>query len=178
MNWFFTADEHYGHARIIEYCSRPWASVGEMDEELIARHNALVRPADCVLHVGDFAFGEQAMVQAKYIKRLAGKHVFVRGSHDRWLQSAPDIWEQRFGEVVVVACHYAMRVWPKSHYGSWQVYGHSHGKLPPIGKQHDVGVDANDFRPVSFDELVAIMAKRPDNPNLIRKRRAERKEDR
>jgi len=60
----------------------------------------------------------------------------------------------------VVALHYAMRTWPQSHYGSWQVFGHSHGNLPPIGLQWDVGVDNNNFYPVSFDELKIIMEKR------------------
>ena len=30
----------------------------------------------------------------------------------------------------IVLCHYAMRVWQKSHYGAWMLYGHSHGTLP------------------------------------------------
>jgi len=37
--FFFTADEHYGHANIIRYCDRPFASVEEMDAEIIQRNN-------------------------------------------------------------------------------------------------------------------------------------------
>ncbi len=33
--WYFTADEHYGHANIIEHCDRPFDSVEAMDEALI-----------------------------------------------------------------------------------------------------------------------------------------------
>jgi calcineurin-like phosphoesterase family protein len=62
-----------------------------------------------------------------------------------------------------------MRVWPRSHYNSWQLYGHSHGRLEPVGKQWDVGVDNNNFYPVSFDQLVEIMKNRPDNFNLVKK---------
>ena len=40
--FFFTADEHYGHTNIIKYCERPYASVGEMDAEIIKRHNDLI----------------------------------------------------------------------------------------------------------------------------------------
>jgi calcineurin-like phosphoesterase family protein len=57
-----------------------------------------------------------------------------------------------------------------THYNSWQLYGHSHGKLPPIGKQWDIGVDNNDFSPVSFNEIREIMQNRPDNPNFVRKK--------
>ena len=46
-----------------------------------------------------------------------------------------------------------MRVWNKSHYGSWELYGHSHGTLEPIGKQLDVGVDTNNFYPYSFEDI-------------------------
>ena len=60
-----------------------------------------------------------------------------------------------------------MRVWHRSHYNAWQLYGHSHAKLEPIGKQYDVGVDNNNFMPVSFNELVEIMDKQPNNFNYI-----------
>jgi calcineurin-like phosphoesterase family protein len=48
------------------------------------------------------------------------------------------------------------------------LYGHSHGKLPPIGKSWDIGVDNNDFSPISFKEMEKIMEERPDNPNLVK----------
>jgi calcineurin-like phosphoesterase family protein len=67
-------------------------------------------------------------------------------------------------------CHYAMRTWARSHYNSYQLHGHSHGRLEPIGKQWDIGVDNNDFYPVSLDGIAEIMSKRPDNPNFIGKK--------
>jgi len=45
--------------------------------------------------------------------------------------------------------------------------GNSHGRLEPIGKSWDIGVDNNNYYPVSFDRICKIMSKRPDNPNLI-----------
>ena len=167
---FWTSDEHYNHNNIRTYSDRPFASVEEMDEELIRRHNEIVKDNDLTIHVGDFSLIHSIeTVHKKYVNRLKGKHFFLKGSHDRWLPAnAVSIREDRIDGQVVVACHYAMRVWPRSHYGSWQVFGHSHGRLPPLGKQHDVGVDNNDFRPVSFERLKEIMATREDNPNLIR----------
>jgi calcineurin-like phosphoesterase family protein len=61
-----------------------------------------------------------------------------------------------------------MRTWEKSHYNSWHLFGHSHGKLPSFGKSFDIGVDTNDFYPYSFDEVKKIMDKLPDNFNLVR----------
>lgn len=175
MIWF-TADEHYGHRNIIDYCERPYDSVEDMDESLIANHNSRVGKHDTTIHAGDFTLVKnRKIVWTKYIDRLNGNHVFLRGSHDYWmngLKGFDQIWEKKIGKHYVVVCHYAMRTWARSHYNSWQLYGHSHGKLNPVGKQHDIGVDNNIFFPVSMDQITQIMMNdRPDNPNLIRRNR-------
>jgi calcineurin-like phosphoesterase family protein len=171
MTYFYTGDEHYGHKKIIVYCNRPFPSVEEMNEVIVDKHNEVVGPNDTVVHAGDFTLAPNHFAQ-KFIKRLNGKHIFVRGSHDSWLpKNHQTRFEMHIGKVQIVVDHYAGRVWSKSHYNSWQLYGHSHGGLPPIGKQWDVGVDNNDFYPVSFEQLLEIMAKQPDNFNLVRPRK-------
>ena len=67
-----------------------------------------------------------------------------------------------------------MRVWHKSHFNSWQLYGHSHGSLEPIGKQLDVGVDTNRFKPISFDQIKNLMNSKPNNFNYIQLERRHR----
>lgn len=170
--YFFTADEHYSHPRIIEYCNRPFSSVIEMDEEIIKRHNEVVKDNDIVIHGGDFTLRSSYVEAIEYRNQLKGDHIFIRGSHDKWLNNTKchDIWQKMIEDQYVVVCHYAMRVWPRSHYNSWQLYGHSHGKLEPVGKQWDSGVDNNQFYPVSFDQVKEIMKDRPDNFNLVKKR--------
>lgn len=170
--YYFTSDEHYGHRNILKYCARPFSSVEEMDETLIANHNAVVKDGDVVVHAGDFALVPVEQVN-RYIERLQGSHIFLEGSHDRWLDSEKSIWKSTIDGQAVVVCHYAMRVWWKSHYNSWMLYGHSHGRLPPIGKQWDVGVDCNGFTPVSWKQIKEIMAGRPDNPGLVDRRDRE-----
>lgn len=165
--YFFTADQHYGHSNIIRFCERPFSSVDEMDQELIRRHNEVVGTDDVVIHAGDFSFRNARSPQS-YLAALNGEHVLIRGSHDRWLDElAHEILELKIEGQHIVACHYSMRRWPKSHYGSWQVFGHSHGQLEPVGKQWDIGVDNNDFYPVSFVQLQEIMSKRPENEGTI-----------
>jgi len=187
---WFTADEHYGHQSptnpqrgIIQYCNRPFRTkdglpdVNLMDETLIANHNYVVGPDDTVVHVGDFSLIKATKKVREYIRRLNGKrHVFIRGSHDRWLANANEIWEVELptlvGRCCIVACHYPMGSWAKSHYGSWQVFGHHHGRYPAsrlVGKQYDVGVDCNGFTPVSFDQLQVQMMRLPDNWNLLKR---------
>ncbi len=152
----------------MEYCNRPFGTIEEMDTEMIKRHNSVVGANDTVVHAGDFTL-EGASTAYKYLGRLNGDHLCLRGSHDRWLsKSAPFIWEKTIEGQFIVVCHYSMRTWHRSQYNSFQLFGHSHGKLAPQGKQHDIGVDNNNFYPVSFDEIVEIMKDRSDNFNLIR----------
>ena len=167
--YFFTADEHYGHMNIIRYCDRPFSSIAEMDREIIRRHNSVVSDSDTVIHAGDFTLGSREVART-YQKQLRGKHIFLRGSHDRWMKGlkASTIWERTIDGWYIVVCHYAMRVWSRSHYNSWQLYGHSHGALTPIGKQWDIGVDNNDYYPLSFDDVKRIMMGRPDNLGLVK----------
>ena len=157
MTTWFTADEHYGHTNIIRFCNRPFTDVKEMNEVLIRNHNEVVQDKDLVYHIGDFAlltYRDAIEIRAQ----LRGRHVFIRGSHDRWSNDVlPYLWEGKIEDQYIVLCHYAMRVWPRSHYGSWQLYGHSHGKLNPANRQYDVGVDNNNFYPVSFSQIKAIM---------------------
>ena len=103
------------------------------------------------------------------IKQLNGSHTFLIGNHDSWLKNkGRDIWQKTINGQIIVACHYPMRVWNCSHYNSWQVFSHPHGKLKPLGKQWDVSVANNNYYPVSFEKLQDIMATAEDNFNLIK----------
>jgi len=157
---FYTADEHYYHKNIIKYSNRPFTSMDEMVEELIRRHNEVVKNEDVVVHVGDFSFASKKITR-EIINKLNGTHVFIKGDHDsaikRIYKNLEYLEIRKYRDQFIIACHWAMRVWPMSHYGSWQVYGHSHGKLKPQGLQYDVGVDNNNFYPVSFEKLQQIM---------------------
>lgn len=153
MKYYFTADEHFGHGNIIKYCNRPFDSVEKMDNELIKRANSIVNKDDIVVHIGDFTLKGKKDADC-YINRLNGHHIFIKGSHDYWDKKLPFIWETKIDGIYVVACHYAMRVWPQSHYESLLFYGHSHGRLEPFKNSWDVGVDNNNYYPVSFEELL------------------------
>jgi len=173
-NVFFTSDEHYGHRNVIRFCRRPYEDVDEMDEDFISKFNETVPKDGLTFHGGDFClWSKTSEVYRKYVSRLNGNHVFLMGSHDRWLnnKTSHEIIEIIIDKQPIVICHYAMRVWHRSHYNSWLLYGHSHGNLPPEGKSWDIGVDTNGYRPLSFDELRDIMNHRPDNFNLVKDRR-------
>lgn len=167
-NYFFISDEHFGHKNIITYCNRPFNNVDEMDETIIDNHNSVVGKNDIVIHGGDLTMiKNKEEVYKKYINRLKGKHIFLNGSHDYWNKNLPYIFEKRIDSNYIVVCHYAMRVWPRSHYNSFQLFGHSHGKLKPEGKQMDICVESIDYTPISYDDVVLYMENRADNFNLI-----------
>jgi calcineurin-like phosphoesterase family protein len=143
-----------------------------MDSHLIKKHNEVVGTDDTVVHAGDFCLKKNRKIAESYIKQLHGNHIFIRGSHDYWMSkknididTGPiiDIWEKNLpldGEnQYIVVCHYAMREWPRSFHGSIQLYGHSHGSLPPVGRQMDVGVDTNNFYPYSLNDVITVMNK-------------------
>ena len=153
MKYFFTADEHYGHERIIQYCLRPFDSVEEMDDEIIKNHNAMVGMEDVVVHAGDFTLLAKKGAES-YQRRLNGQHIFIKGSHDYWNKDLPYMWEKKIGDIYVVACHYAMRTWPRSRYKSLLVHGHSHGKLPLFDNSYDVGVDNNSYYPIPLEKII------------------------
>ena len=168
--YFFTADEHFGHTNMLKYADRPFDSIEEMDAEIIKRFNSVVSKDDTTIHAGDFTLGNKKVAYT-YHSQLNGKHIYLKGSHDRWMQKGQwhEIWQKTIEGQFVVVCHYSMCTWHRSHYNSWQLYGHSHGKLAPQGKQHDIGVDTNDFYPYSFDDICVIMQSRPDNFNLVKR---------
>ena len=169
----YTADEHYGHSNVIKYCNRPFSSVEEMNAKLIANHNEVVTDKDTTIHVGDFTLIKNKRRVQEIIDQLNGRHIFIKGSHDYWIpfKGSIQILDKTIDKQYVVACHYCMHTWARSHYNSWHVFGHSHGGLDHPGKCYDVGVDNNGFYPVSMTDLKKIMDKRPNNFNLVRNRR-------
>lgn len=167
--YFFTSDEHFFHKNILDYCKRPFSCLDEMHKTIIDNFNRTVQKDDITVHAGDFSFGNKKQTK-EIIKQLNGSHIFLRGCHDRWLsQSAKYIYQKTFGEDLIVVCHYCMRTWKKSHYNSIHLHGHSHGRLKPIGKSMDIGVDNHYYYPFSIYEIKGIMANKPDNFNFVQR---------
>ena len=165
MNHFFSADHHLSHKNIIKYCNRPF-TFEQHDDELIKRWNERVTNEDRVYHLGDFSWCPAFPI----LERLNFRSmIWILGNHDRKVKEGimsskgRDIKICRYMEEIsvngqeITLCHYSMRRWNKSHYGTWHLYGHSHGTLPPYRLSMDVGVDAHDFYPVSFEEVKKFM---------------------
>ena len=168
---FLTADTHYSHHKVIEYCNRPFSSVEEMNEALIANWNRVVKPIDTIYHLGDFALCKPAQA-IEIAKRLNGHKHLIFGNHDKSLRKSKeflDLWEstQDLKEIKVsdetaltgarkiVMCHYPLLTWNGSSYLNFSTHGHCHGNLfdDPHALRCDVGVDCWNYTPVSFEQI-------------------------
>ncbi len=161
MAIFFTSDTHFGDHRTLNIHKRPFASVAEMDEAMIAGWNAVVGPEDEVWHLGDFA--RKLSDVPGLLSRLKGLKHLLRGNNDEpeirdapgWV-SVRDYHEMDEDGRRLVLCHYPFRSWNGQARRVINLHGHSHGKLKPMPRQFDVGVDARGFRPVTLAQLLRI----------------------
>ena len=172
---WFTSDTHFGHANIIKFCNRPFRDVTEMNEEIIRRWNETVPEDGLVFHLGDFCYGgSKEWNDVMY--RLHGKIYLILGNHDfKNIRSGytgrfEHITQQmsiRVGGQGIILNHNPFLCYGGSYRDVWQLFGHVHSgprsntglDLPRLKMlfplQYDVGVDNNDFRPVSFAEVKA-----------------------
>lgn len=178
MTTFFTSDTHYDHANVIKHAKRPFQDVHEMNQALIDNWNRVVSPQDHVYHLGDFTFSSKRERIVELLGQLNGSIHVIWGNHDKVavklhgkepfdkLASASYYKEIEVQGQKIVLMHYGMRVWNKSHYGSWHLYGHSHATLSPHGRSVDVGVDSHwitgkpEYVPFSFEQVQAYMTTR------------------
>jgi calcineurin-like phosphoesterase family protein len=173
---WFTSDNHFGHANIIKYCARPFASLDEMDGEMARRWNTLVRSTDTVFIVGDFSMAKRKAQIRSYADRLHGRKILVRGNHDsreglgvfaevhdylRLRVPVPYPGDGKPVHQLLVLSHFAFEVWDQSHRGSWHLHGHSHGTLPRRGRRMDVGADVHNFAPITFYQVANVLSQVP-----------------
>lgn len=75
------SDTHYHHRNVIKYTGRPFDSIKEMDEALIANWNKVVKNTDWVYHLGDFALCGREEI-GNLLSQLNGNKILVKGNHD------------------------------------------------------------------------------------------------
>ena len=184
MKWF-TSDWHLGHENVMKFSDRPFKDINHMNESIISNMISAVRPGAELFFIGDLAWRRSAL--DSFFDRWPKNVNFpwILGNHDKHWQpfkkkcaSIGDMKKTKVGSGhVIIMCHYPMLTWDKSHYNSWQLFGHhhqhSHGtdKLDQMiqGKMMNVNIEWNNFMPYSESEIIKIMDKKPDNWNLVRK---------
>ena len=169
---FFESDSHFCHEAIIKYCDRPFKSVEEMNETIIENWNLVVGQKDIVFHLGDFGLGPFEKLK-KIFQRLNGDIYLIMGNHDfRQTKGILSMFKEIHLEMLlevektkILLNHYPMLCFSGSNRSDvWQLFGHVHTREKTSGydagrlqhlfpTQYDVGVDNNDFTPVSFEQL-------------------------
>lgn len=162
---WLVSDTHFGHANIIEYCERPFASAAEMDEAMVERWNAVVRPQDHVYHLGDVAMRAEHL---SIVKRLHGHKRLVRGNHDifptkKYLDAG---FKEIHGVRVLnglVMTHIPIHPASLGRFAG-NVHGHIHnnegGDYGP--RYLNVSVEVIGYTPISLEDATARLAARAE----------------
>lgn len=164
--YFVSSDLHIQHHNILGYCNRPYKDVDHMNESLILNWNSVVNPDDTIFVIGDMMMGRKENWK-KYITRLNGFKVLVRGNHDglpEFMKSCgfDEVYEDLYVEYrgnTYWMNHYPLQDLP-DHRGfdrgkplkEFQVAlnGHVHDKWKWNGQSLNVGVDVWNYTPITL----------------------------
>lgn len=172
-NVFLVSDTHFGHKGVCNFLRRdgvtklrPWNDPDEMDEELVSRWNAKVKPNDFVYHLGDVVINRKAL---KTLSRLNGIKTLIKGNHDIF-----KIHEYTEYFKDVRSCHPLMNQYILTHIplhpgslGRWgmNIHGHLHADVvldengQPDQRYLCVCVEHTDFAPIELSELNDLIKK-------------------
>lgn len=177
---FFTSDTHFFHDNILKFCHRPFNSIQDQTEELIKRWNEIVPEDGIVFHLGDLAWTGDIDRILNLVKSLNGSINLILGNHDYKNKLDRDIIKNIFksygGDVMdianilvrddnntqIVACHYPMLFWQPNII---MIHGHIHSGPDSTASEkaafhpmrYDVGVDNNNYYPISYTKLINII---------------------
>ena len=167
---FFWSDAHFFHRNIIKYCNRPFVSIEDQEEQLIANHNNVVGPDDYSINLGDFSFDSVKIEESERIlSKLNGKKILIEGNHDNHKLLKSKYWEGVYVRLHLVfndlpndyfiLDHFPLETWHKKTHGSYHLHGHVHSMdsgLPfPsfVQRRIDVGVDYHNYTPQTIHQL-------------------------
>lgn len=191
VNIWLTSDLHFGHRNILKFCARPWKSIEEMDEGLIKNWNSVVGKDDIIFNLGDFAFAPDRKWK-EILGRLNGHHYLILGNHDvtRWPgDSIMKLFERVENQMIlkidgrtVYLNHYPFLCyggsWREPESAVYALHGHVHSGPNSSGKdcdrlvhlfpyQYDVGVDNNNYTPISWEEVKKKIQHQIDESELF-----------
>lgn len=169
---WFTSDLHFWHKNICKYCNRPYNSIEEMNEAIIANWNSVVKDDDIVFLLGDMGFCGIEKLRV-LMSQLKGQIVLIQGNHDSdkitnrlmdegIIQGIANLWpiivegDEECPNQELTLCHFPMIDWYNKERGAWMIHGHQHQlpDTPSCSYAHwDVGLDKNGMFPINFEQL-------------------------
>lgn len=165
---YFISDMHLQHEKIIGLNNRPFSDVDEMTKVMINNWNSIVTNDDTVYILGDYYYGNSVGQFIDITTKLNGhKHLLI-GNHDEIITNIDksildslfeSISEQK--EIVINNKNIILNHYPyedgywKGYPNSIHLHGHKHSKQNKMNSlKYDVGVDANNFFPVSIEYIL------------------------
>jgi calcineurin-like phosphoesterase family protein len=168
---YVTSDCHFNHASILSYEqeSRPFNSIKDMNFALIENWNSIITNNDTVYILGDFILGNPEEVLS-IVNSLNGHKILIRGNHDSQAKinmykelgiEVKDLDFFYYKEVLFFLCHFPydnqefFDMILINNPKTISLYGHVHSNAP-IGlykNTYHVGVDTNNFTPVSLEYI-------------------------
>ena len=157
-NTFFVADFHFDHKNIIQYCSRPFKTVEEMNETMLRNYNSTIKDGSTVYFLGDMAFGRDSRTPKYWLSQLRGHIIYIKGSHDKGLRPT-NLKDCYNGLVIetdqgrVYLTHNPIDI--PTDWKDWVIHAHTHS-TQLINKQRKrvcVGVEATNYKPISLQQI-------------------------
>ena len=185
VNIFFTSDLHLYHQNILQYTKHNFSIIEQRNEAIVNNWNSVIKNGDTVYILGDYVWRLEKLKFDKLkqiTNRLNGNKILVRGNHDRYsnyqyvnsgIKEVYDILNVKIANDFFVLCHYAMKFWQRSHYGSYCLYGHEHFKRPIDFQSYaklemstrtlNVCMDGNNLFPYSVQDIYKQIGDNPIN---------------
>lgn len=157
MTYYITADTHFNHFRICDYCNRPFTDIDHMNETLINNWNDLIKPEDNVYFLGDFCFGKPE----KFLSRLNGHITFIKGNHDRSRLTKTIGVTIGFENKFIFLCHDPVTSLISNERYVLCAHVHELWRKQVNGKKVflNVGVDVWDFKPILLETALNCLVK-------------------
>lgn len=173
MKIWFSSDLHFGHNKDFMYEPRGFHSIKEHDEIIIKNWNEIVKPEDKVYILGDLMLNDTDAGIEK-VNQLNGRKVIILGNHDtpirieRYREELNDIidimyaYQFKYNKHYLYLSHYPTITANYDDDKPWakhliNLFGHTHQKEKFYNNNpymYNVGLDANDNKPVSIDEIL------------------------
>ena len=173
---------------------RDFDTIEEMNKTIVNNINSLVRADDILICLGDWSFGGFENIP-KFRNELLCKNIYlILGNHDDHIDNNKNGYRSLFVDVahykilkvktyvpheilkanqitqMFVLQHYPIASWRDMKDGFIHLFGHLHcqpDRKIMKGKSMDVGMDGNNLKPYSFEEIMHIMRRRPIANNIL-----------
>lgn len=148
MNYYIS-DTHFGHKSVIKFDNRPFSTVEEMEDVLIANWNNKITNRDMIYILGDFCFNKEPE-WIRLLNKLKGVKVLIKGNHDlkkmsfslknkfQDIKDYKEIDDILDGEnVKVILSHYPIPFYKKDYSNKvYHLYGHLHNTIEEMYMQN------------------------------------------